>query len=144
MILFQTHTNSSKLCALYKFIIHFYTGYIFWRCGYISGWVNRGYIFWRGGYISGWVRAGYIFRRGYIFGYEVPQKCSHLQNWLHFLVRIFGYISWRGYISGCNRPYIFIISPDNKQNKNTEYKQLKCTKLWLKNKSGTLKTYNIY
>ena len=48
------------------------------------------------GYISRWVSVSYIFRRCYIFGYEVPQKCSHLQNWLHFLVRFFWlhFLAW--------------------------------------------------
>ena len=92
----KTQGEKVTTSVIRRICYFFYTGYIFWRCGYISGWVNRGYIFWRCGYISGWVSVGNIFRRGYIFGYEVPQKCSHLQNWLHFLVRFFWlhFLAW--------------------------------------------------
>ena len=36
------------------------------------------------------------FVGGYIFGYEVPRKRNHLQNWLHFLVRFFWlhFLAW--------------------------------------------------
>ena len=96
--------NKKHVQHTFLYRLHFLSMWLHFRLG------NRGYIFLRCGYISGWVSVGYIFRRGYIFGYEVPQKCSHQQNRLHFLVRFFGDIFWRGYISGCNRPSATLIS----------------------------------
>ena len=78
----------------------FYTGYIFWRCGNISGWVNRGYIFWRCGSISGWARVGYIFRRGYIFGHEVPKNVTTYK---------IGYIFWHVFLATCPGVATFLV-----------------------------------